>query len=328
MSLLPDLPWWRRLFSIEPIRHESWELILMRLLLGILIWDTQTGWIGLWNQPIEAIKAMITFASQMDIRYDSQPHPNGLAMFFDFSFLADDRYEFPLRYASGVSLFLWVVGLPAVWSLALPTFFCIGAATLINSQGSVGHTAQPVHFTLAAMWVAGLYSSWQARHRGLLPYAYSRQQLEMHWARSAFASTYVVSALTKLITSHGLWFVDAKYFPIGVLKNTEMEFYDRLDPIARQQDWLPELMLQHPHWCQFLFGIALPLELLLFLGLNNRRIAALFGVSLIVFHETVTQLTFLSFIFNKLFLLILFVCPWWWAVAGLRRLSSSRTTSA
>jgi hypothetical protein len=62
------------------------------------------------------------------------------------------------------------------------------------------------------------------------------------------------------------------------------------------------------------------LELLAFLGCRNRRLALLFGVGLIVFHELVRQLTQLYFEYNMLLLAVLMVNPWWWAVRGFQRM--------
>ncbi len=304
----------RSLWRLEPFHMPRWEVFLVRLLFALLVWDTQTGWISYWKEPARAVRAMVENAGTFDIRWDSQPHPNGLAYFFNFTFLSNDAVEKPLRYAMGASLILYVAGVPGAFSLAIPLFMCIGSSTLANSQGSVGHTAQGLHLALLAVWLAALWAFIQKRRGRSLKHGYTSRELEIDWARQALAATYVVSAITKLILSKGLWFIDAKYFPLHVLKNNEMQYYDLLDPAARRLDWLPEAMLQHPHWCQFLFGIALPLELFAFIALRNRRAAALFGLGLIAFHESVTQLTHLAFIFNKLLLLILFVAPWFWVV--------------
>lgn len=317
--------WWRclgrSLWRVEPFRMPRWEVVLVRLLFALLVWDTQTGWISYWNDPPRAVRAMVENASVFDIRWDSQPHPNGLAYFFDFTFLSNDAIEKPLRYAMGVSLALYVLGAPGVFSLAIPLFMCIGTSTLANSQGSVGHTAQGLHLALLAAWLAALHAFIQKRRGRTLKFGYRSGELEIDWARQALVATYVVSAVTKLIVSKGLWFIDAKYFPLHVLKNNEMQYYNLLEDSARRLDWLPQVMLQHPHWCQLLFGIALPLELFAFIALRNRRAAALFGAGLIAFHESVTQLTHLSFIFNKLLLLIFLVAPWYWLSGGWRKKS-------
>lgn len=301
---------------------------MLRLVIGLLLWDVHTGWINYWNQPQEAVLQMVTLDRQNDLKYTSQQHPNGLGMLMDFSFLATDGIERPLRAATGISLLLFVVGVPAALSLTVPVFFGLGTATLINSQGAIGHIAQGLHLVLLASWLAGIWSC-ICRARGRpLPWDFSPAQFEMDWARQALMSAYVVSAITKLMKSDGGWLATARYFPLHLVKNNDMEFYDTLNPEALRLDWLPQVLMEHPTVCGVFFGLALPLELLAFLGLYNRRVAAVFGIGLIGFHETVTQLTHLSFIFNKLLLLFLFVNPVWWLVKAAKGLLPRHETKA
>jgi hypothetical protein len=303
---------WAALWRLEPFRHARWERVIIRFIFALLVWDTQTGWIAHWNDPPAALRGILTYASRMDIRHDSQPHPNGIATLVDLTFFADDRVEYPLRYAMGASLAAWVLGAPGALALAIPVFLCLGSATLNNSQGSIGHTAQGIHLALLAAWLAGIYAWWQRRRGRELKFGYHCGELEIDWARQALVATYVVSAISKLILSKGAWFADAKFFALHVLKNNEMQYYNTLDPALRQLHWLPEWMLAHPVTCQWVFGLALPLELLAFMALRNRRAALLFGLALAAFHQSVTELTQLSFIFNKLLLITLLVTPWWW----------------
>lgn len=83
-------------------------------------------------------------------------------------------------------------------------------------------------------------------------------------------------------------------------------------------DWLPEFMMTHPLLSQLFFGLALPLELLAFLGCRNRRLALIFGSSLLLFHWSVKQLTELDFEYNTLLLWVLMVNPVWWLAAAAR----------
>lgn len=317
-------PLWKRItrywLAYEPFRHARWEIILLRCILAILFWDVHTGWIGRWNEPVHVVAQMVTPSLQNDMKYTTQPHPNGVGMFVDFSFLSNDTYEKPLRAATGLSLLAYALGVPAEFSLAIPVFFGLGTATLSNSQGAIGHTAQGLHLVLLVLWLAGLWSRWcQARGQSL-PSGFSSGELGLDWARQGLMAAYVVSAITKVVNSDGNWLSDARYFPLHVVKNNDMEFYDTLNPAAQKLDWLPQVLMEHPVVCIFFFGLALPLELFAFLGLYNRRIAVIFGLGLIAFHQSVTVLTNLSFIFNKLLLLFLFVCPQWWLAEGVRRL--------
>lgn len=309
-GILQKLRWF--FLAHEPMRHPRWELVIMRIVLAMLLWDMHSNWTMAYKDPVEAVRLMVTNPPKMDVMETSQPKPNGLGLLVDFSFLSKDNIEKPLRAATAASLVAYMLGVPSVVSLALPLFFCVGIATLKNSQGFIGHTAQALHLVLLSVWLAGLWGWWRRRQGKALPQAFTQGQFEADITRQAVAAGYVVSGISKLFFSHGAWLYSAKYLPLHIVKNTEMKYYDAINPAVLKNDWLPQLMMDHPLLCQALFGVALPLELFAFLGLYNRRSAALFGIGLIAFHESVTQLMSLSFIFNKALLLVFFVAPWWW----------------
>jgi hypothetical protein len=173
---------------------------------------------------------------------------------------------------------------------------------------------------MLSIWLSGLMALFcRFKKRALPGGMLTSGQLEMDWARQGLMAAYFVSALTKIMNSSGDWLSTARFFPLHLVKNNDMQFYNNLDPVMRELDWLPQTLMEFPVVCMFFFGAALPLELFAFLGLQNRRVAVLFGLGLMAFHESVTQLTHLSFIFNKLLLLALFVNPVWWLVQAIKR---------
>ena len=298
-------------FTHELIRPARWELVILRVVLAVLVWDMHSAWTTAYKEPMKAVTMMVTNPPNIDVTETSQPKPNGFGLIVDFSFLSNNKIEVPLRVATAVSLIAYIVGVPSALSLAIPVFFCLGIATLKNSQGFIGHTVQALHLVMLSVWLAGIWGLWCRAKGKLLPNGFNQGQLEADVARQTTMAGYVVSAISKLCFSHGAWFYSAKYLPLHIVKNTEMKFFDGINSELKH-DWLPQLMMDHPFLCQVLFGVALPLELFAFLGLYNRRAAAFFGIGLIAFHESVTQLMSLSFIFNKAMLLAFFVAPWWW----------------
>jgi hypothetical protein len=294
--------WLQALWVFEPMRHARWESLFLRLGVAYIAWWTFTG----------------------DSAFTAQPFPNGVAIWWDLTWLSEDRVEGPLRELTRWSLVAWVMGVPAVIALLVPTFFGIGLFTLKNSQGAIGHSFQVVHLCLLVVWIASLWS-WIARWRKkALPYGFTAAQLELDWARQALAAGYVVSAITKLVNSGGLWFRDSHYFALHLIKNNDMKFYGTLEGGSQQLEWLPQLMMQNPMLSQLFFGLSLPLELLAFMGCRNRRLALLFGLSLMAFHYSVKQLTQLDFALNVQLLLVLMVNPVWWVKSAGERLLMRR----
>lgn len=298
------LPPWKRFFqfwfAIEPMRHAWWETLVMR---GIIAW---AAWITL-RQPS---------------RFDQVPHPHGLAAWgVDFTWLGKEELSPYLIPLWAVYLLLYVANVFPVITLFPIVVASVGLGVLGNSQGAIGHTTQVLTVVLIAQWMAYVWAAIQPRTRLRMPHEFTRQQLAADWGRQAFAATYVVSAITKLIESSGDWISDTPYFGLQVVKSEGMGFYDHLVPrIADSNAWLGQWMVDHPMLTAVLLTAALPLELLAFLGLCNRRIALLFGVSLYVFHSTVTEVMQLGFLYHKMLLLALFVNPVWWVVAGVRKL--------
>jgi hypothetical protein len=290
------------MLRFERMRLAPWEVLLGRLGVAAVVWLALDG----------------------NSDFTTQDHPNGLARWFDLTWLSNDHVETPLRWGARGCLLAWVLGVPAAFSLALPVWLGIGIFTLRNSQGAIGHSYQVVHLCLLTAWLAGC-ATLVRRWRGSVPAdALTSGQLELDWARQALAAGYVVSAITKLVVSGGWWFRDSQFFALHLVKNNDMQYYGFLDPAALRGEWAAEWMMRQPFLSQVFFGLALPLELLAFLGCWNRRLALFFGAGLVVFHLLVKQLTQLNFEFNMLLLVVLMVNPAWWFWRGLARVARGK----
>lgn len=305
------LPPWKRFFrfwfAIEPMRHAWWETLAMRC---IIAWAT---WLTL-RQPSP---------------FEQQPQPHGLAVWgVDFTWLGSEALSPLLVQMWGVCLLLYVANFLPVFTLLPVLFASVGLGVLGNSQGAIGHTTQVLTMVLLGQWIAYLWAALQPRTSLPMPRGFDRQQLAADWGRQILAATYVVSALTKLVESGGDWISDTPYFGLQVVKSEGMGYYDWLAPrITGSSAWLGQAMVEHPLLTAAILAAALPLELLVFLGLHNRRIALFFGVALIAFHSTVTEVMQLGFLYHKLLLLALFVNPLWWLVALGRRLVGRKEPS-
>jgi hypothetical protein len=296
-------PLWKRFlhfwFAVEPMRHAWWETLSMRC---IIAWAT---WLTL-RQPSP---------------FDQQPQPHGLAVWgVDFTWLGREELSPYLVPLWGICLLLYVANVLPVLTLFPVLVASVGLGVLGNSQGAIGHTTQVLTVVLLAQWMAYVWAAIQPRTSLPMPRGFTRQQLAADWGRQAFAATYVVSAITKLIESRGDWISDTPYFGLQVVKSEGMGFYDHLVPrLADSSAWLGQWMVDNPMITAVILAAALPLELLAFLGLHNRRIALFFGVSLYVFHSTVTEVMQLGFLYHKLLLLALFVNPLFWVVRVVSR---------
>jgi hypothetical protein len=285
--------------------ESSATLFLLRLVVVLLVWDTHSAWLAHWDSPWMAFLAAVKQPFTFDLVYSSQPTPNGLATWFDLTWLSLDTVEKPLRLAALVSMLCYLAGMPAWLTLLLPTWFGILTGTLANSQGSIGHIVQVLHVTLLCLWLADLWRLW--KHKGMDRLASG--QLQAHVGRQAIAAGYVVSALTKLYETGGNWVANARYAPIQMVKNNDMKFYQDQDPSFQQLNGMAQTLMDYPVVCQIIFGLALPLELFAFAACRNQRLAWIIGVGLTALHLGILHMMSLFFPFNIGLLLAFFVIP-------------------
>lgn len=298
--------WLRFWFGFEPMRHAWWEVFLLRAGIALITWPTVGG------------------AS----RFTSQPVPHGMAAWgWDFTWIGNEAllknplFSLPLPGMESLpvsmltlwalSLVLYALGVFPVITLVPALVASVSHGVLGNSQGAIGHTTQIVSVTLLAAWLAAVWGhlcQWRGWHR---PHGLTNGQMELDWARQSIMATYVASALTKLYESGGNWMADTPYFGLQIAKSTGMGYYTHLVP-PDNAAWLAQYFVDHPLVAQVAIGVGLPLELFAFLALLNRRIALVYGLSLFLFHQTVTQVMGLGFLYHKCLLLVLFVNPVWW----------------
>jgi len=340
-SLASRQLWWRALFRWEPMRHAAWETFLFRLGIAWVAWQTIGGpshwntqtdshgvaawgvdftWLGdaelaKWLVPLWGVCLVLYLLSGISLATPwrrfldiwpcrSRVHPIVMLILriivlaaFGLCWAVDKIVQF----------------FPPVISLLPPLIASWGHGTLGNSHRAIGHTTQLVTLVLLASWLAAVWAMICKLRRKPLPFDFTPPQLAADWTRQVFMSTYVVSAITKLIQSHGLWFKDAPYFSLQIVKAMGMAKYGDYGE-GRDVEWFAQLMLDHPWLAKLFIGGALPLELFAFVALLNRRLALAFGIAMYLFHSSVTELMHLGFVYHKMLLLVLMVNPVWWLV--------------
>ncbi len=248
--------------------------------------------------------------------FESQSQPHGLGQWIDFSFLGSAavmQWLEPLRI---IALAVFALGVAPVLTLGMAAFIGVGAGTLMNSQGAIGHSTQLMSMTALAQWA--VYIWWAAARQRtatgwLLPDAAGSGNATADWAKVIIAAGYTVSGVAKWIFSDGEWLERAPFLSLQVIKASEMDYYNRLE--RDSGFWVsefPAFLANHPLVAQALFGAGFFLELLAFLALLGRGWALAFGLGLIGLHLSVSVMMRLHFEDHILLLAIFFVNPVWW----------------
>lgn len=239
-------------------------------------------------------------------------HPNGLARLVTLDFLLDPKFFAAGRYLMWAALVLYVLRIG--WSFALPylALFSVAVGTIVNSHGAIAHYMQIVSLVLCAQTAAHFYNLLQ-RRRGEPPDL--AEDRVIFWSQQAIVATYLVSALTKLIHTSGRWFLESPMVGVQIIKTTDQDYYDRLDANAYNSGALAaEWIIQHPLLVGLILSSGLLLELSTPLALLGRRFALFYGLSLVLFHQSIDRVMKLQFPFNEYLLWIYLVNVPFWAV--------------
>ncbi len=247
------------------------------------------------------------------------PAPNGLARVLDLSLLLDPAVLTRSRYLLYVALALYVLRIG--WSFVLPymTLISVSAGSVINSQGAISHHLQIISLVLLAQTGAHFYGVFRARTGAARENTDGREGRLINWSQQAIAAAYLVSALTKLIHTKGAWFLQSPMMAVQIVKTTEQDYYDRLDPTALASGAaIAGWMAHHPLLVAVVMSSGLILELSAPVLLLGRGYAALYGLALILFHETVGRVMQLHFNYNEYLIWIFLVNVPFWILLVLR----------
>jgi hypothetical protein len=265
--------WWRpAVFQLA-----GWEMLLMR---------AGFAWLAFNN---------VKWATAP---YTEQKFPNGLARFFDLTWLGHHPPSQLTQYVVMAFLALYVVGLVPALGLLPLAFFATLIGTLINSQGAINHSWQMVTMMLLAQlivyaWPRKTGTGWQwtplwkpdlTRHR--------------HAAQAALvviAASYVVCGVVKIVNSGGLWLNKAPYLAVQLFKTHYNHFYDTLNMPPEWLQGITEFLVSHPNIARLVFGSGLLIELLGFVILISRRWSFIGGIAIIALHLSISRLMNLNF---------------------------------
>ena len=248
------------------------------------------------------------------------PHPNGIALFVDLSFLMNPEILGILRGVLAVALLFYAAGLFPFLSLCVMTFLLAACGSLENSQGAINHSFQPLALIALAQWaVAGVFALRDrlVRKTAFFPLATAEtQHLLIHAAKVALVSCYVTSAFTKWERSGGQWIQRTPNLAVAIAKTNAKSYLNAFEPTSHWAKTAPALIVDYPLLTRIFFGFGFALELFSFLALLGRWPAVLIGGSMIVMHHMIAEVMGLHFaIFEKLALIFLINAPWLTALA-------------
>lgn len=287
--------------AVQPVpSFARYERLAMRVVFACLVWNVT---------PLRLI-------------FTDIPWPNGIARLIDLHFLLDPQVYGAARIALAAALILYTLRF-ALW-LALPValFVNVAAHGIKNSQGAIQHTTQIISLVLLAQTGAYFYGLWRRNHgeeRSAL------ENREIWWSQQTIVAVYLLSGISKLVVTKGLWVWQARWIGVSVAKAAYQFFYDTLDRAALEQQLaVANFAAAHGWIVALIAGAGLLLELGSPLMLVSRVWAAILGCALVCFHLSLDHTMHLRFIYNQWLLLIYMINAPYWIVTGARKIFRAR----
>jgi hypothetical protein len=249
---------------------------------------------------------VVAHTISLEVPFHDQPHPVGLAHFFDLTWLSD-----PVKlstYRSVIYLLLIVYAAGWLLPIVLPGM-AVGYTlmfTLYNSQGYIHHGYQIISLTLVAQAAAVLYYTALKGLRLRPPDPLLNAWLLVQ-SQVVVTGTYLVSFLTKVFSTGGMWFWNANYIAIDLIKTQRQHYFSRFNPVDAGDPAEALWLLEHPWIARGLFTSGAILEAVAFFALASRKLGFLLGVALILMHRSVSMLMGLRFQNNELLCVIFLV---------------------
>ncbi len=288
---------WRK----ADIAYRAYERLIMRVLFAVVV----------------AVHMPSALSS------DQLAAPNGLAHLMELRLLSNPAVFSLSQYLLWIAHALYVLRI--AWDIVLPymTLLSVAVGSLQNSHGAIGHHLQVVSLVLLAQTTSHFYSRFRKANGKTVARPSAEDRL-ISWSQQAIAATYLASGLTKLINTGGKWFLQSPLVGVQIIKTTEQNYYNTLDAHGYGSGLaIAAWIVQHSVLVGIVMSAGLLLELATPLLLLGRSWALLFGLALLLFHESVGRVMELKFFYNECLIWIYLVNVPFWLWVAVRRLRAS-----
>jgi hypothetical protein len=277
-----------------------WETLAMRAGFALLLW---------YEYPR---------LSQLPPPGDGLPFPHALAAWIDLTWALEPDLFRILRLVLLAACGGYVAGVAVPFAtLALLACYLV-AGTLRNSLGAIGHAYQLITLVLLVQTVVAWWWCLSGRAALLRRAPPALQASAARATLQIVAASYVLAAITKLITSQGTWMLATRFVPVQAEKTRWQTFHNTLQmPEPGLGAALNGLCLEQQWFCVLFYGPGLLVELFAFVMLFGRGWALASGVALLAMHQLITVTMGLNFRQHEAIVLLYAVNLPYWAMHAL-----------
>ena len=138
------------------------------------------------------------------------------------------------------------------------------------------------------------------------------------------AGAYLISVLSKLHYSDGMWLFKSHFVALDFVKTARQNYYSSLDPALQFDPPGVVWLLNHATLARVLFDSGVILETVLILAIGTRRLSLLMGLSVIAMHESIRAMMGLNFYTHESMVAVFFINVPYWLTKLIEKLSPQR----
>ncbi len=263
-----------------------------------------SGWFQLPTvSPLEGFLSRLLFACvlvftlRQGIQFTTEPHPVGLLKLLHsvddhrswLTWLSDPDNYAVFRWVFFALAVVYVSGYALPVVLPLMALLHILPFTLNNSQGYTHHGNQMVSLVLIMQACTVLYYALREKFSFLLPTAKLRSWLLVQ-SMVIVTGAYFVSVIAKMENSGGMWLWNSNNIALDMVKTQRQSYNNKLEEKYAGTPPEAKWMLDNPWTARAIFSSGVILEAICIIGIGNRTLAFIIGVSLIAMHRSIDRL--------------------------------------
>ncbi|MCW5906471.1 MAG: hypothetical protein KIS94_01310 [Chitinophagales bacterium] len=208
--------------------------------------------------------------------YTTAPYPEGIFRLADLSFIGISPVKYILVVIAVAGVIMYVAEKRMLAALLLLSLISLAVFTLERSN-SVKSRSELLSLILLVQLAA------YAKER-FFTKATTAHNTAMFYSIQMIAAAYVMSAISKLLTSGFDWIWQSQNFVVQITKISEQILIELQLDISSHTQWITGLLLAHPHVTHLFFAAALTVELFAFVACFSKTAAKRYGWALLALH--------------------------------------------
>jgi hypothetical protein len=214
-------------------------------------------------------------------RYQSIPFPEGLCLFFDFTFVIQPPFSFIVILCAIAFSVLYLFERSMIITTLSLALISVVVFSIERSNG-IFHRKELLSVVFIVQSVA--YVRYYLGSKNLKSQT-TATNLAMKYSVQAIAAGYMIAGITKLQNSGIGWITESPNMVVQIIKSFSQKSIDtQFAFLFDYGKYMSDMLIQYPNFIKVAFTAALLIELFAFIAMLGKRSARTYGFVLLTLH--------------------------------------------